>query len=230
MGRNRGDRRAIVLFFGAEQSSRSDTFFTMNDNHLLDDLQRSQQELTLAYEATINAWVRALDMRDRETAGHTLRVTELTLKLAHAMGISDEELVHIRRGALLHDIGKLGISDAILFKPGILTEAEWKVMKQHPVLGYALLSPMAFFKPALDIVYCHHERWDGSGYPRGLKGEDIPRTARIFALADVWDALLADKPYRRGWHADNVILYIKDQSGKMFDPQVVTVFLKLIRV
>ena len=230
MGRNRGDRRAIVLFFGAEQSSRSDTFFTMNDNHLLDDLQRSQQELTLAYEATINAWVRALDMRDRETAGHTLRVTELTLKLAHAMGISDEELVHIRRGALLHDIGKLGISDAILFKPGILTEAEWKVMKQHPVLGYALLSPMAFFKPALDIVYCHHERWDGSGYPRGLKGEDIPLTARIFALADVWDALLADKPYRRGWHADNVILYIKDQSGKMFDPQVVTVFLKLIRV
>jgi putative nucleotidyltransferase with HDIG domain len=200
----------------------------MNDKQFPNELERSQQALALAYESTIEVLIRALDMRDRETAGHTLRVTELTLKLAHAMGISDEELIHIRRGALLHDIGKLGIPDAILFKPGILTEAEWKVMQQHPFLGYSLLAPIAFLQPALDIVYCHHERWDGSGYPRGLKGEEIPLTARVFALADVWDALVADHPYRRGWSADNVILYIKDQAGKMFDPQVVTTFLTLV--
>jgi putative nucleotidyltransferase with HDIG domain len=200
----------------------------MDDKHFLDDLQRSNQELTLAYEATIEAWVRALDMRDRETVGHTLRVTELTLRLARQMGISDEQLVHIRRGALLHDIGILGIPDAILFKPGPLTREEWNLMIQHPVLGQSLLSPIAFLKPALEIVYCHHERWDGSGYPRGLKGEEIPLTARIFAVVDVWDALLADKPYRRSWPMDKVILYIRDQAGKTLDPQVVTAFLTLV--
>jgi putative nucleotidyltransferase with HDIG domain len=200
----------------------------MNDNHLFDELQRSKQELTRAYEATIEAWVRALDMRDRDAAGHSLRVTELTLRLAHEMGIGDDQLVHFRRGALLHDIGMIGIPDAILFKPGTLTQQEWNVMRQHPGLGYSLLSPIAFLKPALDIVYCHHERWDGSGYPRGLKGEEIPLAARICAVVDVWDALLTEKPYRRSWQAESVILYFQDQAGKTLDPQVVKTFLTLV--
>lgn len=157
----------------------------MKDDNLLEALQRSNMELTLAYEATVEGWVRALEMRDRGSEGHTRRVTELTLRLAHEMGINDERLVHIRRGALLHDIGKLGIPDAILFKPGSLSEEEWRLMRQHPVLGYNLLAPILFLRPALDIVYCHHERWDGSGYPRGLKGEEIPLAARIFAVVDV---------------------------------------------
>lgn len=202
--------------------------FTMNTNHFPDELQRSKQELTLAYESTIEAWVRVLDMKSRDAAGHALRVTELTIRLARAMGIDNEQLVHFKHGALLHDIGHLGIPDAILFKPGPLTNEEWKVMQQHPFLGYSLLAPIAFLQPALDIVYCHHERWDGSGYPRGLKGVEIPLSARTFAVVDVWDALVADHPYRRGWSADNVILYIKDQAGKMFDPQVVTAFLTLV--
>lgn len=208
--------------------SADKAILTMNDNEFLDDVQRSNRELTLAYEATIEAWVRALDMRDRDSASHTLRVTELTLRLARQMDIGDEELVHIRRGALLHDIGKLGISDVILFKPGKLTEEELKVMRQHPALGYALLSPIPFLRPALDIVYCHHERWDGSGYPRGLKGEEIPLAARIFAVVDVWDALVADRRFRRSTPQDEAIAYIKDQAGKTLDPQVVTAFLTLI--
>lgn len=200
----------------------------MDDNQLLDDLERTKQELTRTCEETIEALIRALDLKDRNTAGHSLRVTELTFRLAREMSVNDELLVHMRRGALLHDIGQLGIPDAILFKPGPLTKEEWNVMMQHPALGYSLLLPIAFLKPALDIVYCHHEHWDGSGYPRGLKGEEIPLTARIFAAADVWDALLADKPYRRGWPVDKVILYIRDQAGKVFDPEVAKAFLRAV--
>lgn len=200
----------------------------MNNDNLLENLKRSQDELALAYETTIEGWVRALDLRDRETAGNTLRVTELTIRLARAMGISDEQLVHIRHGALLHDIGKLGIPDAILFKPGKSTEEELKLLQGHPVLGYHLLSPISFLQPALDIVYCHHERWDGSGYPRGLKGEDIPLSARIFAVVDVWDALVAERRFHRSTPRDEAIAYMKDQAGKTLDPRIVETFLKTI--
>ena len=200
----------------------------MKDNNLLEALQRSNMELTLAHEAMVEGWVRALEMRDRGSEGHTRRVTELTLRLAHEMGINDERLVHIRRGALLHDIGKLGIPDAILFKPDSLSEEEGRLMRQHPVLGYNLLAPILFLKPALDIVYCHHERWDGSGYPRGLKGEEIPLDARIFAVVDVWEALVVDQPYRPSMPRDEAIAYIKEQAGKELDPQVANAFLKII--
>jgi len=201
----------------------------MDNEKLRADLQRSQQELTLAYEATIEGWVRALELRDRETEEHTQRVTELTLRLALAMGIDDEQLVHIRRGTLLHDVGKMAIPDAILFKPGALTDEELEQFQQHPILGYQLLLPISFLQPALDIVYCHHERWDGSGYPRGLKGEDIPLSARIFAVVDVWDALVSERPFRRSTPKDEAIASMKDQAGKKFDPQVVEAFLKIIQ-
>ena len=191
-------------------------------------LEQSNLELELAYEATLRGWVCALDLRDRETSGHTQRVTELTLRLASKMGMSAEQLEHIRRGALLHDIGKLGISDAILHKPGRLTEEELKLMKLHPVLGYELLSPIPFLQPALDIVYCHHERWDGSGYPRGLNGEEIPLAARIFAVVDVWDALVSERPFRRSSSKEEATAYIRELAGVKLDPQVVEAFLEVI--
>jgi PAS domain S-box-containing protein len=195
---------------------------------LFDDLQRSNVELVLAYDTTLEGWARALELRDHDTEGHTRRVTDMTLRLARAMGVSDTELVHIRRGALLHDIGKMGIPDSILQKPDKLTDEEWKIMRQHPVYAYNLLSPIAFLRPALDIPYCHHERWDGTGYPRGLKGEQIPLAARIFAVVDVWDALHSDRPYRPAWPEEKALAYIREQAGKHFDPQVVETFLKLI--
>jgi putative nucleotidyltransferase with HDIG domain len=194
---------------------------------LFDGLQRSNQELTQAYDATIEGWSRAMDLRDKETEGHTLRVTEMTLRLARAMGISQDDLLHVRRGALLHDIGKLGVPDAILLKPGKLTDEEWVVMRKHPVYAYELLSPIDYLKPALDIPYYHHEKWDGTGYPHGLSGEQIPLTARIFAVVDVWDALRSARPYRPGWPMEKVRDYLRDQAWKHFDPTVVDVFLKL---
>ena len=156
-------------------------------------------ELVLAYDATIEGWSRALDLRDRETEGHTERVVDLTLRLARAMGMADTELVHIRRGALLHDIGKMGVPDSILLKPGALTDEEWVTMHRHPLLAYNLLNAISYLRPAIDIPYCHHEKWDGSGYPRGLRGEQIPLPARLFAIVDVWDALRSDRPYRKAW-------------------------------
>ncbi len=197
---------------------------------LFEGLQRSNAELTLAYDATIEGWSRALDLRDKETEGHTLRVTEGTERLARAMGLNESELVHVHRGALLHDIGKMGIPDSILFKAGPLTEQEWTTMRRHPVSAHEMLAPIAFLGPALDIPYCHHERWDGGGYPRGLKGEQIPRAARIFAVIDVWDALSTDRPYRKGWPKRKVFDYIQDLAGKAFDPRVVRVFLDLFDV
>lgn len=191
---------------------------------LFDDLQRSNIELALAYDTTIEGWSCALDLRDRETEGHTIRVTELTLRLARAMGINDSELVHVRRGALLHDIGKMGIPDSILLKPGPLTDEEWTIMRKHPVYALDLLSRIPYLRPALDIPYYHHEKWDGGGYPVGLKGEQIPLVARIFAVADVWDALRSDRPYRLGWPEEKARQYILDESGKHFDPRVVEVF------
>lgn len=195
---------------------------------LFDDLQRSNIELTLAYDTTLEGWSKALDLRDKETEGHTQRVTEMTLRLARAMGMSETELVHVRRGALLHDIGKMGIPDSILLKSGPLTEEEWKVMRKHPIYAYEMLSPIAFLRPALDIPYCHHEKWDGTGYTRGLKGEQIPLVARIFAVVDAWDALRSDRPYRPAWSEEKALEYIRQQAGKHFDPKVVEVFLETL--
>jgi len=200
------------------------------DNHsLFENLQRSNVQLTLAYDATIEGWSRALDLRDEETEGHTQRVTNMTLRLCEAMGMTESERVQIRRGALLHDIGKMGIPDSILLKPGPLTDEEWVVMEKHPVYAYEFLSPVNFLRPALDIPYCHHERWDGTGYPRGIKGEQIPVAARVFALADVWDALSSDRHYRPAWVEKDIIQHIQAEIGQHFDPKVVELFLELYR-
>ncbi|MBI4787875.1 MAG: HD-GYP domain-containing protein [Chloroflexi bacterium] len=166
-------------------------------------------------------------MRDKETEGHTQRVTEMTVRVAAAMGIHDAEMAQVRRGALLHDIGKMGVPDSILLKREPLTEDEWIIMRRHPDFAYELLAPIAHLRPALDIPYCHHENWDGSGYPRGLKGEQIPLAARIFAVVDAWDALLSERPYRAAWSEENVREYLRAQSGQRFDPNVVEVFLRM---
>jgi len=188
-------------------------------------LRESEDQLVLGYDATIEGWSRALDLRDKETEGHTQRVTSLSIDLAKQMGVRDEELVHMRRGALLHDIGKMGVPDSILFNPGKLTDEEWVVMKKHPQYAYGMLSPILYLREALDIPYCHHEKWDGTGYPEGLKGDRIPFVARIFAVADVYDALTSDRPYRKAWPEKKALEYIQEQAGSHFDPQVAEVFL-----
>jgi HD-GYP domain-containing protein (c-di-GMP phosphodiesterase class II) len=195
---------------------------------LFEALERAHIELSQAYETTIEGWSKALDLRDKETEGHSQRVTEMTLMLARRMSMDEGELVHVRRGALLHDIGKMGIPDALLHKAGPLDEQEWEIMRLHPTYGYNLLEPIPFLRPALAIPYCHHERWDGTGYPRGLKGEEIPLAARIFAVVDVWDALRSDRPYRAGWAEEQVLAYLREQAGAHFDPQVVDAFLAMI--
>lgn len=196
---------------------------------LFDDLQRSHVELTLAYDTTLEGWVRALDLRDKEIEGHIQRVTQLTLRLARALGIKEEDMMHLRRGAMLHDIGKMAVPDSILLKPGPLTPEEWEVIRRHPEYGYELLSPIDFLRPALDIVYCHHEKWDGTGYPRRLKGEEIPLAARIFALTDVWDSLQSDRPYRPAWTKEKALEYVKEQARKHFDPSLVPIFLEIVK-
>jgi PAS domain S-box-containing protein/putative nucleotidyltransferase with HDIG domain len=195
---------------------------------VVDGLRRSNAELVDAYEATIDGWSRALDLRDEETDGHSRRVAELTVKVAAAMGVSDADLVHVRRGALLHDIGKMGIPDEVLQKAGPLTEAEWHTMRQHPRIAYDLLRSITFLRPALDIPYCHHERWDGTGYPRGLRGEEIPIAARIFAVADIWDALLSDRPYREAWDIHKVRRHLTNLAGNHLDPTAVAMFLRTV--
>jgi GAF domain-containing protein/HAMP domain-containing protein len=199
----------------------------VDNAELFEGLQRSNLELERAYDTTLEGWTRALDLRDKETEGHTLRVTEMTVRLARAMGLDDAELVHVRRGALLHDIGKIGIPDSILLKPGPLTDEEWKIMRMHPVYAYEMLAPIDYLQPALDIPHYHHEKWDGSGYPQGLKGEQIPLVARLFAIVDVWDALRSDRPYRNGWPEGKVRDYLREQSSKHFDPKVVETFLRM---
>ncbi len=195
---------------------------------LFEGLRASNLELYSAYEATLRGWAKALELRDKETQGHSERVTALTMKLAETLGVSAEERLHIQRGTMLHDIGKMGIPDSILQKPGPLDEGEWVIMRQHPVFAYDLLAPIKFLEKALEIPYCHHERWDGSGYPRGLKGEEIPLAARIFAVVDVYDALLSNRPYRPAWSQEEVHAYLREQSGKYFDPRVVKAFLEMI--
>jgi putative two-component system response regulator len=192
-------------------------------------LQEANEQLLSAYEATIEGWSRALDLRDRETEGHSRRVTQLTEKLAEALGMSPEKIMHLRRGALLHDMGKIGIPDPILHKPATLTAEEWVIMRKHPQLAYDMLHSVEYLRPALEIPLNHHEKWDGTGYPRGLKGEAIPLSARLFAVVDVWDALTSDRPYRKAWSEEEARNYIREQSGKHFDPQVVELFFKVIQ-
>lgn len=193
-----------------------------------EDLQRVNLDLSLAYDGTIEGWSRALDLRDKETEGHTQRVTEMTVRLCRLAGIAEPELVHVRRGALLHDIGKMGVPDAILLKPGPLNDEEWAIMRLHPVFAVELLSPIEYLRPALDIPFCHHEKWDGTGYPRQLKGEQIPLAARLFSVVDVWDALRSDRPYRAGWPDDKVREHIRAGAGTAFEPRVVELFLRLL--
>ena len=191
-------------------------------------LREANEHLLAAYEATIEGWSRALDLRDKETEDHSRRVTQLTIKLAEASGMSADEIMHIRRGSLLHDMGKIGVPDSILHKPAALTDEEWTIMRKHPQLVYDLLYSVEYLRPALNIPYCHHEKWDGTGYPRGLKGEQIPLAARLFAIVDVWDALTSDRPYRPAWSQEEALIFIREQSGSHFDPQVVDLFFRVI--
>ena len=201
----------------------------IDNAELIQQLHESNDELTLAYDATIQGWSRTLELRDHETKGHSDRVVELTLQLAHEMGIPESEMLHIRRGAMLHDIGKTGIPDSILLKTGPLNGEETGVMQLHPEYAMKLLSGIPFLQPALDIPYCHHEKWNGMGYPQGLKGEDIPLAARIFSIVDVFDALSYERPYRGAWSRKKVLEYIREQSGEQFDPKVVKAFLKIVQ-
>ena len=187
-------------------------------------------ELMHAYDATIEGWSRALDLRDHETEGHSQRVTEMTLCLAVAAGLLPEELIHVRRGALLHDIGKMGVPDRILLKPGPLDDDEWRVMRRHPALAWEMLAPTEFLRPALDIPLCHHEKWDGTGYPQGLRGDEIPLPARLFAMVDVWDALISDRPYRKAWPRERVVDHLHSLAGTHFDPEIVPLFLQLLEM
>jgi putative nucleotidyltransferase with HDIG domain len=195
---------------------------------LYSNLQKTNTDLMIAYDRTLEGWSHALDLRDHETEGHTRRVTELCLKLAKEFSIHEDKLIQIRRGALLHDIGKMGIPDQILLKTGELNEKEKKIMEQHPTYAFEMLSPISYLNPSMDIPYCHHERWDGSGYPRGLKEEIIPFAARIFAVVDVWDALTSNRPYRNAWSKEQAAQYIREQAGKQFDPKIADTFVKMM--
>ncbi len=199
----------------------------LENSRLVQKLQVANEALEVAYQKTLEGWVTALDLRDNETEGHTLRVAEATVYLARFMGIPEEHHAHIRRGALLHDIGKMAIPDRILLKPGPLNDDEWRVMKQHPKMAYAWLESIDYLKPAAVIPYYHHERWDGNGYVQGLSGDQIPLWARIFAVVDVWDAMRSDRPYRQALPEEETLAFIREESGRMFDPEVVEAFFKL---
>jgi HD-GYP domain-containing protein (c-di-GMP phosphodiesterase class II) len=194
---------------------------------LLENLQRTNQELVLAYDRTLEGWARALELRDKETEGHTRRVADLTVKMGIALGMNPDELVQVRRGALLHDIGKLGIPDKILLKEGPLAEEEWRIMRLHPTYARSLIEPIPYLRPTLDIPYSHHEHWDGSGYPQGLAGEQIPLAARIFTVIDVWDALTSNRVYRASWTAEQARTYLHQNAGVLFDPHIVEAFFRI---
>jgi putative nucleotidyltransferase with HDIG domain len=223
---NRTNLNPDSEWLGYLETLGGQTAIAVENSMLFQDLQRSNFELAMAYDATIEGWSRALDLRDRETEGHTQRVTDMTVSLARKLGFSEDRLIFIRRGALLHDIGKMGIPDYILHKPEELTEEELHIMQKHPQFAYDMLEPIAYLRDALNIPYCHHEKWDGTGYPRGLAGTHIPWEARLFAIVDVWDAITTDRPYRKGWPQDKALEYIREQSGKHFDPQLVEIFLQ----
>jgi HD-GYP domain-containing protein (c-di-GMP phosphodiesterase class II) len=205
------------------------TAIAVDNAELFITLQRANVDMIQAYDATLLGWTRTLDLRDHETEGHSERVAETTLRLAQALGVPEDQLADIRRGALLHDIGKMGVPDAILLKPGELSDEEWLTMRRHPQLAYDLLSPIEYLRGALEIPYGHHEKWDGTGYPRGLRGHQIPLAARIFAVVDVWDALTSDRPYRQAWTQQRALAHIQEQAGKHFDPQIVEAFFGVIQ-
>jgi len=200
-----------------------------NMEKYLQRVRESEIELTKNYDLTLAAWAKVLEYRDKETEGHSRRLVDLSRRLAQTLGISGQEIINLRRGALLHDLGKLAIPDEILLKPGPLDEDERKIVQQHPFFAKQMLTDVTFLQPSLDVAYCHHEHWDGHGYPQGLKGEQIPITARIFTIIDQWDALLSDRPYRKAWSRDEAVSYLRENSGKIFDPHIVEVFLSLIR-
>lgn len=203
--------------------------FAIANAQLYAKAQQALTDLSQAYDATLKGWSRVLDMRDHVTDEHTHRVADLTITLAERMGIPDAEIAHIRRGALMHDIGKMGIPDTILQKPGELTDAELAIMQTHPEKAYQILSQIDYLAPAMDIPYCHHEKWDGTGYPRGLKGDEIPLAAQLFAVVDVYDALTTDRPYRKAWSKEQTLDYIREQSGKHFSPVAVRAFLEIMQ-
>ncbi len=205
----------LLLALGAQAA------VALENAQLFDALQKS-------YESILEGWAKALELRDYETQGHTLRVTELTLRIAREMGLKGNDLVIIRRGAILHDIGKIAIPDQILLKPGKLTSEEREIMTRHPTYAKEMIEKIVFLHPVIDIPYYHHEQWDGSGYPKGLKGEEIPLNARIFAIADFWDALTTNRPYRKALPGEEVKAMIAERSSTHFDPDIVEVFLKLM--
>ncbi len=200
----------------------------LDNINLFEGMRASNVELRQTYDITLEGWAKALELRDKETEGHSRRVTDLTMLLAARAGIAEDQLDDVRRGAILHDIGKMGIPDEILLKPGKLDDAEYAIMKRHAQYAYDLLSPIGFLQSSLDIPWAHHEKWDGSGYPRGLKGEDIPLPARLFAIVDVWDALRSDRPYRAAWPREKTVAFLKESSGSHFDPYVVDLFIALV--
>jgi HD-GYP domain-containing protein (c-di-GMP phosphodiesterase class II) len=203
----------------------SQAAIAIDNTELFYNLQSSNAELVLAYDGTLAGWASAQELRDKEIEGHTRRAADLTTRLARAVGMSEGELMHIHRGALLHDIGKMGIPESVVLKPGPLTEDEWAIMRKHPEHGFKMLAPISYLQPALEIPYSHHERWDGSGYPRGLKGDQIPLAARVFAVVDVWDALTSDRPYRPAWTEEETRAYLRQQAGILFEPRIVEIFL-----
>jgi len=223
----KADGRNQVMIWDAELALRvrTDQFKT---NSPSGSWWRVRVDATRIYDETIEGWAKALELRDKESKGHAQRVTSMTVELAKRVGVEDKEMVDIRRGAQLHDIGKIAIPDNILFKPGELTEEEWEVMRKHPMYAFELLSPVTYLQKCVDIPYCHHEHWDGSGYPRGLIGPQIPLAARLFTIIDVWDALSTDRCYRTAWQTEAVKKYIAEQSGRLFDPQIVDIFLEMM--
>jgi HD-GYP domain-containing protein (c-di-GMP phosphodiesterase class II) len=206
----------------------ADAAMAIDHAELIGSLQRSNEELKAAYDATIWGWSKALELRDKETQGHSERVVDLTVRLAQRLGVWEGDLPALRRGAILHDIGKMAVPDSILLKPQPLSPEEWEIMSRHPEFARQMLSSIPFLQNSLDIPYCHHERWNGGGYPRGLKGEEIPLAARIFSVVDVWDALTSHRPYRDGWPLEEAYAYIHTHSGNLFDPHVVDLFLKMM--
>jgi PAS domain S-box-containing protein/putative nucleotidyltransferase with HDIG domain len=226
---NRSTLRPDAEWLNFLETLAGQAAIAIDNSTILFELHQSNTELALAYDATIEGWSRALELRDRETEGHAQRVTKLTVQLARLMGMDEKQIVHVRRGALLHDIGKMGLPDNILFKPGPLATDELEIMQQHPVYAMKMLSTISYLRPALDIPVYHHEKWNGTGYPYALQEEQIPQAARIFAIADVYDALTSDRPYRSAWTHEEAISYIRSQAGRHFDPGTAHVALREIR-
>jgi len=216
--------RDVCRLLGAQAA------LAIQNARLFEAAQTAADELQNAYDATLEGWSLALEMRDEETLGHTVRAAELACEMARALGVPEEDIPHVRRGALLHDIGKMAVPDAILKKPGPLDEHEWAVMRAHPVMAQEFLSRIGYLERALEIPYYHHERWDGTGYPRGLRGTKIPLPARIFAVIDVFDALTSDRQYRKAWSTEDALRHIVAQAGEQFDPMVVAAFMEHVDV